>query len=272
MRKRRPRNDFCRINTPRNSILPGKNYKNEIKTKKSKAVRQSLIYDIEKYYNSYVLVQQATATIASPADINDAISVPRTTIHNLVCTCYISSDLPNFDLIKINECLPNAIHNHKAKFAAVTIRLAAPMCTVLLFGSGKLVLTGCNNYLDCVWGSTQITTLLRLHYPTSNIRLSSITIQNIVANADLQLDKDGASPKKILLDDLHNDYNINCTYSKTMFPGLIFRQEGLPVVLLIFTSGKCVITGARRVEDVEIGWTQMWPILQPYIVPDKTTT
>lgn len=216
-----------------------------------------IVDDIYKFY----------ASNSSTVETTDAgTHTPPTTIHNLVCTCYIESDVRHLDLIKINEVLPNATHNHKAKFAAVTIRLAAPLCTVLLFSSGKLVVTGCNQYLDCVWGSLQITQLLRLHYPMSNIKLASITIQNIVANADLQLATHTAKQMQIDLERLHSDYNVNCTYSKHMFPGLIYRQQNLPVVLLVFLSGKCVITGARRIEDVEAGWRKVWPLLRKYIV------
>jgi transcription initiation factor TFIID TATA-box-binding protein len=35
------------------------------------------------------------------------------------------------------------------------------------------------------------------------------------------------------------------------FPGLIFRLEDLPSVCLIFSSGKCVITGSNSLEEAE---------------------
>lgn len=233
---------------------------------------------VDDIYNYYASVQPGLIDYGgvnciqsqAPGAGLDPDDAPPTTIHNLVCTCYVESDVAHLDLIRINESLPNATHNHKAKFAAVTIRLAAPLCTVLLFSSGKLVVTGCNQYLDCVWGSLQITQLLRLHYPMSNIKLSSITIQNIVANTDLHLNVNCSRSASIDLERLHADHNVNCTYAKHMFPGLIYRQQNLPVVLLVFLSGKCVITGARRVEDVETGWRLVWPLLRQYIVKNPS--
>lgn len=36
-----------------------------------------------------------------------------------------------------------------------------------------------------------------------------------------------------------------CSYDPELFPGLIFRMKDPKVVLLIFASGKIVLTGAR---------------------------
>ena len=35
------------------------------------------------------------------------------------------------------------------------------------------------------------------------------------------------------------------------FPGLIYRLSGLSAVCLIFSSGKCVITGNQSLEDAQ---------------------
>jgi TATA-box binding protein (TBP) (component of TFIID and TFIIIB) len=49
-----------------------------------------------------------------------------------------------------------------------------------------------------------------------------------------------------------------------MFPGLIYRPTTLPIVLLIFFSGKVVITGAKNMTDVFSGWTHMLQLLGTY--------
>ena len=61
---------------------------------------------------------------------------------------------------------------------------------------------------------------------------------------------------------------INCTYQRKMFPGLIYRPESSPVVLLCFFSGKIVITGGKTMDDVFSGWRQLWPVLRPFIRTD----
>lgn len=40
-------------------------------------------------------------------------------------------------------------------------------------------------------------------------------------------------------------------YEPKQFPGLIYRMEDPKVVLLVFASGKLVITGAKREEQVK---------------------
>jgi transcription initiation factor TFIID TATA-box-binding protein len=42
----------------------------------------------------------------------------------------------------------------------------------------------------------------------------------------------------------------NSMYEPEQFPGLIYRMDNPKVVLLIFSSGKVVCTGARKEEEV----------------------
>jgi transcription initiation factor TFIID TATA-box-binding protein len=65
----------------------------------------------------------------------------------------------------------------------------------------------------------------------------------------------------------YREFNIFCTYQPNMFPGLIYRPTLIPIVLLIFFSGKVVITGAKNMADVYSGWTHMLDLLKTY----KTT-
>ena len=161
-------------------------------------------------------------------------------VHNLVGTCRISSCLGSIDLLAVSNLLPNALFE-KQKFAAITIRLGEPTCTVLLFTSGKMVLTGCKSLLDCILASKIVANLWRSGFPGTVFTLDVIKIQNIVGNV--------------------------CTYQPNMFPGLIYRPTSLPIVLLIFFSGKVVITGAKNMADVYSGWTHMVDLLETY----KTT-
>lgn len=185
-------------------------------------------------------------------------------VHNLVGTCKITSTLGGIDLLSISNLLPNALFE-KQKFAAITIRLGEPTCTVLLFTSGKMVLTGCKSLLDCILASNIVANLLRKGFPGNVFTLDTIKIQNIVGNALVPL-KDG----EILdLQRFYKDFNIFSTYQPNMFPGLIYRPTSLPIVLLIFFSGKVVITGAKNMQDVYNGWEHMLELLRQYKVIDN---
>jgi transcription initiation factor TFIID TATA-box-binding protein len=49
-----------------------------------------------------------------------------------------------------------------------------------------------------------------------------------------------------------------------MFPGLIYRPADMSVVLLVFFSGKIVITGAKSMSDVYGSWKHFSALLQAY--------
>lgn len=180
-------------------------------------------------------------------------------VHNLVGTSRIYSKLHKLDLRAISNLLPNA-YFEKQKFAAITIRLGEPVCTVLLFTSGKMVLTGCKSVLDCVLASKQVFMCMRLGFPGIDFILEPIKIQNIVGNAHVSL-KPG---QQLNLGRFYTDFNIFCTYQPNMFPGLIYRPAHMSVVLLVFFSGKIVITGAKCMRDVYDSWKHFHSLLQDY--------
>ena len=167
--------------------------------------------------------------------------------------------------VRISHLIPNAKFE-KQKFAAITIRLGQPVCTVLLFTSGKMVLTGCKSMLDCILASNSVYYYLRAGFPGVHFVLETVKIQNIVGNALLSL------PAGCHLDLLrfYEMYNIYCTYQPSMFPGLIYRQSDLPIVLLIFYSGKVVITRAKCMLDVYEGWGKVLKLLQNFMTESDT--
>ena len=183
------------------------------------------------------------------------------TVHNIVATSQIACSLPTLDLNKIHRMLPFSFYDQH-KFAAITVRLHEPDCTTLLFSSGKLVVTGCRSWYECVYASLFITGILGDCIPGHTFRLQTCEVQNMVAHVEIPVQ--GGSL------DLHAMYAqmaLNCMYQRKMFPGLIYRPESSPVVLLCFFSGKIVITGGRTMEDVFTGWARLWPTLRGFITP-----
>jgi transcription initiation factor TFIID TATA-box-binding protein len=180
-------------------------------------------------------------------------------VHKLVGTCRICSCLGSIDLLAVSNLLPNALFE-KQKFATITIRLGEPTCTVLLFTSGKMVLTGCKSLLDCILASKIVANLLRSGFPGTVFTLDVIKIQNIVGNAHVPMQAD----EVLELQRFYKEFNIFCTYQPNMFPGFIYRPTSLPIVLLIFFSGKVVITGAKNMTDVYSGLTHMLDLLKTY--------
>jgi len=92
----------------------------------------------------------------------------------------------------------------------------------------------------------------------------NIQMQNIVGHVDLHL-----RDEILDLDRFYRENNIECTFQRTMFPGLVYRAVDSPVVMLIFASGRVVVTGAKSTASVERAWDALHPKLLAYTEPRK---
>lgn len=215
-----------------------------------KCVEDTMVEEIERFYETHDVVASTE-------------QCPEAQIHNLVGTAKICCSSGPLDLFSVSKILPNSVYD-KQKFAAITIRIGEPACTVLLFTSGKMVLTGCRTFLQCIAASHEVVQLLQQGVSGTLFTLTECLIQNIVGNVDLKL----GPGERMDLEQLHQANSVFCTYQKNMFPGLIYRPNHSPVVLLIFVSGKVVITGGKSSNDVKAGWRNLWPFVRQYIKKD----
>jgi transcription initiation factor TFIID TATA-box-binding protein len=189
--------------------------------------------------------------------------VPVPVVHNIVSTAQIeNSKKMSLDLDKVCEILPSSSYDRR-KFAAMTVRLWNPNCTILLFSSGKLVVTGGKNWYESILSCYFLKTFLQDHLTGIDFRVVGCNVQNIVAHVEVIHD-----PSLFLdIDTMYTELNLQCTFQKQMFPGLIFRPQSSPIVLLCFVSGKIVITGGKSYHDVFFGWKQLWPTIRVFIQP-----
>jgi transcription initiation factor TFIID TATA-box-binding protein len=187
-----------------------------------------------------------------------ATDFPVPQCHNIVSTSQIVTSQPSINLQRLADLFPFTTYDRK-RFAAITIRLANPHCTCLLFGSGKLVITGSTSFSACIVASHEITRILRSASPRDTFEVSSCQIQNLVAHVSLR------RGTTIDLDRLYERFNEQSTYQRSIFPGLVLRPPRSPIVLLIFTSGRIVCTGGRSYQDIYYGFRTIFQTLKPYI-------
>ena len=178
--------------------------------------------------------------------------------HNIVSTSQIATSQPTINLQRLADLFPFTTYDRK-RFAAITIRLANPHCTCLLFGSGKLVITGSTSFSACIVASHEIAQILRRASPRDTFEVSSCIIQNLVGHVALP------QGTTIDLNGLYEKFNEQSTYQRTIFPGLVLRPPRSPIVLLIFTSGRIVCTGGRSYDDIFYGFGAIYDTLKPYI-------
>jgi len=162
-------------------------------------------------------------------------------IENVVASTKLAEE---FDLTVIESEFEGAEYN-KQKFPGLVYRVTDPKAAFLVFTSGKVVCTGAKNVADVHTVIGNMAKKLN-GIGIKTLENPDITVQNIVASADL-----------------HTILNLNAIaiglglenieYEPEQFPGLVYRIDVPKVVVLIFSSGKLVVTGGKSPEDCERG-------------------
>ena len=171
-------------------------------------------------------------------------------LQNVVATVNLNCKL---DLKSIALHARNAEYNPK-KFAAVIMRIREPKTTALIFASGKMVVTGAKSEKASRIASQRYSKIIqKLGF---SVYFDSFTVQNIVSSCDLKF--------PIKLEGLAYAHSNYCSYEPELFPGLIYRMVKPKIVLLIFVSGKIVLTGAKKREDIFEAFENIYPVLTQY--------
>ncbi|MCL7024983.1 hypothetical protein MKW94_011988 [Papaver nudicaule] len=187
----------------------------------------------------------------SSIDLNKHPSgiVPK--IQNIVSTVNLDCKL---NLKQIALKARNAEYNPR-RFAAVIMRLKDPKTTALIFQSGKLVITGAKTEaLSKLAARKYARVVQKLGFPA---KFMNFKIQNIVTSCDVNF--------LIRLETLqyHNSPNY-CAYDPEIFPGMIYKMKKPLITMLIFSSGKVVITGAKAVGDAYTAFENIYPLLKEF--------
>ena len=164
---------------------------------------------------------------------------------NLVAsTRYIDT----LDVNDVADCL--GIEYEQEQFPGMVYRSIDPKVCILLFRSGKAVATGAQNIGDIGIAFKR----LRADLETNDFKLwdiedCEIVVHNMVVTCDVS---DILGAAKLNLTNLMLTLPFDKTeYEPEQFPGLIYRIDNPKVVFLIFSSGRCVITGSKCIEEAE---------------------
>lgn len=175
------------------------------------------------------------------------------TLQNIVATVNLDCRL---DLKTIALHARNAEYNPK-RFAAVIMRIRDPKTTALIFASGKMVVTGAKSEDDSRLASRKYARIVqKLGF---DAKFSEFKIQNIVGSCDVRF--------PIRLEGLAYSHGQFSSYEPELFPGLIYRMIKPKVVLLIFVSGKIVLTGAKVREEIYTAFNTIYTVLCEFRKP-----
>nr|CAG8482737.1 13238_t:CDS:2 [Entrophospora candida] len=162
------------------------------------------------------------------------------TLQNIVATVNLDCRL---DLKTI------ALHARNAEYN--------PKTTALIFASGKMVVTGAKSEDDSKLASRKYARIIqKLGF---NAKFTDFKIQNIVGSCDVKF--------PIRLEGLAYSHGHFSSYEPELFPGLIYRMVKPKIVLLIFVSGKIVLTGAKVREEIYQAFDSIYPVLTEFRKP-----
>ncbi|XP_074583213.1 TATA-box-binding protein-like isoform X4 [Curcuma longa] len=184
---------------------------------------------------------------SQPVDLSKHPSGIVPTLQNIVSTVNLDCKL---DLKAIALQARNAEYNPK-RFAAVIMRIREPKTTALIFASGKMVCTGAKSEHQSKLAARKYARIIqKLGFP------AKFKVQNIVGSCDVKF--------PIRLEGLSYSHGAFCSYEPELFPGLIYRMKQPKIVLLIFVSGKIVITGAKVRDETYTAFENIYPVLSEF--------
>ena len=126
------------------------------------------------------------------------------------------------------------------RFPGLVMRILKPKATILIFSTGKMVVTGLRKASEA--GRVVEKVLKNIRKAGIKVSNPEITIQNIVASGDLHTKIDLNMAAIVM------EYAM---YEPEVFPGLIYRMQEPKTVFLIFSTGRIVCTGAKKKEIVK---------------------
>ncbi|XP_065492670.1 TATA box-binding protein-like 2 [Caloenas nicobarica] len=171
-------------------------------------------------------------------------------LQNIVSTVNLACKL---DLKNIALHARNAEYNPK-RFAAVIMRIREPRTTALIFSSGKMVCTGAKSEEQSRLAARKYARVVqKLGFPA---KFLDFKIQNMVGSCDVRF--------PIWLEGLVLTHQQFSSYEPELFPGLIYRMVKPRIVLLIFVSGKVVLTGAKERSEIYEAFENIYPILKGF--------
>jgi len=157
-------------------------------------------------------------------------------VQNVVASASLKQRL---DLDSIVRVLPG-VEYRPEQFPGLVYKIKKPKAALLMFSTGKMICTGAISERMAKRAVMKAVEELKRNGIVI-VGKPEIQIQNIVASGDLvgqiDLEKTTYALKKTI-------------YEPEQFPGLIYRMDSPKTVMLLFTSGKFVCTGARSESQV----------------------
>jgi len=167
---------------------------------------------------------------------------PEIKVENVVASASLEHGI---DLQAVVKAFP-LVEYRPDVFPGLVFRTKRPKTANLVFRTGKMVCTGAKSEKEARRALKRVVRKLKKMGMVIRGKLH-IKIQNIVASVVLggKVDLEGFYEMGGKV-----DLGGRMMYEPEQFPGVIYRMEDPRTVILIFSSGKMVCTGAKKEEEV----------------------
>ncbi len=185
--------------------------------------------------------KRAANPIAVEPQASNASAKAEWKVENVVATVVVElgASGEKINLNQLAHRYPDCEYNPE-RFPGLVMRVVDPKATILIFSTGKMVVTG----LRAATEAEAVVNNVVKKMVQAKVDIKSkpvITIQNIVASGDLHTHID-LNEASVIME--------NAMYEPEVFPGLIYRMAEPKTVFLIFSTGRIVCTGAKTKEIV----------------------
>ena len=172
-------------------------------------------------------------------------------IENVVATVVTDLD-EKMDLHRVSGKYKDVEYTPE-RFPGLVMRIKEPKATILIFSTGKMVVTGMRRAVEAPEIVDQA--IVRIQKCGINIKDPVIIIQNIVASGDLSCSIDLNMAAVVM------EYSM---YEPEVFPGLIYRMQDPKTVFLIFSTGRIVCTGGKNKDIVARAVEKLYHAVREY--------
>ncbi|MEN6343301.1 MAG: TATA-box-binding protein [Methanospirillum sp.] len=169
-------------------------------------------------------------------------------VRNVVAVARIADRLPVDDLA---PKIPGAALD--TRVMRMVVRISHPKAAVFAFSSGKVIFTGLRDANTLEPAVASLLETLRAAGADLADPAPSAEIVNLVASGFL-----GDRVSLVRLAHARNFERIE--YDPEQFPGLVYRSEAGPAVL-VFSTGALVATGARSLDRAQEAAVEAWHII-----------
>ncbi len=161
-------------------------------------------------------------------------------VENIVASTVFAEKL---DLDMMAQSLEDAEYKPE-RFPGLIYRVSNPKTAVLLFRTGKVNITGAKSVEDVHKVVAILAEKLRkIGVDVFKDKDIKVVIQNMVATSDLGVEFN--------MNEVAVGLGLeNVEYEPEQFPGLVYRIKEPKVAVLLFSSGRIVCAGAKKIEDI----------------------